>query len=574
MSHSQKALAYCEDVLDGTIPANIYIKQACQRHLDDLSRQETDWPYRFDVDASERPCRFIELLRHTKGELARQRKTITLEPWQCFIICSIFGWLHKDTGLRRFSESYIEVARKNGKSTLVSGIGLYMLAADNEEGAEVYCAAVDRQQASLVFNDAKRMAERAEGLRDGLGVETSAHSIHVFQTSSTMKALSREQGGNLDGLNTHAALIDELHAHKSRDLFDVIESSMGARTQPLLLSITTAGFNTAGICFEKRDYATKILSGALENDSIFTVVYTVDPEDLQDINALFDREDIWRKANPNWGVSVNPDFIRKQAEKAKSETKVRNNFLTKYLDVWTNTESAFIDMSKLAECVDTSLNLADFEGEVCYKGTDLASKNDFACDALLFPRIIDGQTHLYAFVKHYLPDETVQESTNASYKGWAEDGLIRVTEGNIIDYDHISDDFIEDSERFDLRECGYDPYNANQFTTNLTSKGIRMVEVPQTTRHLSEPMKELDALIRSGRFHYDGDPILTWMFSNVTCEPDRNDNIFPRKAKGQSQNKIDGAVAIITALNRYITAEEQTNVIDRFLSQKPVTINL
>tara|TARA_R100000951_G_scaffold90032_2_gene78192 strand:- start:11962 stop:13686 length:1725 start_codon:yes stop_codon:yes gene_type:complete len=574
MTYTEKALAYCNDVISGEVPACAYIKSACQRHLDDLDNESESWQYLYDIAAAERPCKFIELLRHIKGDLARKKENLKLEPWQCFVVTSIFGWLHKETGLRRFSEVYIEVPRKNGKSTLISGIGLYMLAADNEEGSEVYCAAVDRQQASLVFNDAKRMAERAEGLKDGLGVETSAHSIHVFQTASTMKALCRESGGNLDGLNPHAALIDELHAHKTRDLYDVIESGMGARSQPLLLSITTAGFNTSGVCFEKRDFATKVLNKAIISDSLFTVIYTIDQEDLLEQKELFTNEDLWIKANPNWGVSVNPDFIRKQANKALVETKVRNNFLTKHLDVWTNTEASFIDMNKLALCVDTSLRVEDFAGEVAYKGTDLASKSDFADDVLLFPKIIDGETHIYCFAKHYLPEETVEESTNASYKGWADSGLIQITDGNIIDYEVITENFLQDDKDYDLRECGYDPYNANQFTTHLVAKGIRMVEVPQTVRYLSEPMKELEALILSGRFHYDGDPILTWMFSNVTCEPDKNDNIFPRKAKGQKQNKIDGVVAIITALNRYITAAEQTNVIDRFLSQAPVTINL
>ena len=244
MTHAQTAFQYAVDVINGDIPANQNTVQACQRHKDDLFR--TDWQWRFDESLAARACRFIELLPHIKGLSARQKLNITLEPWQCFIVCSLFGWVDRDTKLRRFNEAIIYVARKNGKSTLVSAIALYMLAADNEEGAEVYAAAQDREQARIVFNDAQRMAQKAKGLSEAMGVETSAHSVHVFQTNSRFKALSREQGGNLDGLNAHCAILDELHSHKTSDMYNVLESSMGAREQPLLISISTAGFNQIG----------------------------------------------------------------------------------------------------------------------------------------------------------------------------------------------------------------------------------------------------------------------------------------------------------------------------------------
>ena len=565
---------YAEDILSEAIPSCIYMKKAAQRYLEDLARASTEWPYEYNTELANRVCRFVELLPHIKGELARQKKNLQLEPWQAFTLCNIFGWVHKSTGFRRFSEVYQELGRKNGKSTLLSGAGLYLLAADQEEGAEVYCCASDREQAKLVWNDSRRMVDKCSGLKETLGVETSAHSIHVFQTSSVMKALSREQGGNHDGLNTHAALIDELHAHKTRDLFDVIESSMGARTQPLLWSITTAGFNTSGICFEKRDFAIKVLDGAATADNLFTVIYTVDPDDLKDLDSLFTDPAIWQKANPNWGVSVRPEFIEKAAERARQDTKTRNNFLTKHLCVWTNTESAWIDMAALSRCADPSLCIDDFKGEVAYKGTDLASKADFASDMIIFPKIIDGLTHIYAFGRHYLPEDTVADSQNAAYRAWADDGKISVTDGNITDYQQILDDFMQDHEDFQLRECGYDPYNANQFTSELTQKGVIMVEVPQTVRYLSEPMKEIDALIRAGRFHYDGCPILTWMFSNVTCQEDRNENIYPRKSRNQKANKIDGVVALIIAMNRFLSSGVSENSLDRFLNSEPITIGL
>lgn len=572
MSHAQTAFQYAVDVINGDIPASQNTVLACQRHKDDLFR--TDWQWRFDESLANRACRFIELLPHIKGLAARQKLNITLEPWQCFIVCSLFGWVDRDTKLRRFNEAIIYVARKNGKSTLVSAIALYMLAADNEEGAEVYAAAQDREQARIVFNDAQRMAQKAKGLSEAMGVETSAHSVHVFQTNSRFKALSREQGGNLDGLNAHCAILDELHSHKTSDMYNVLESSMGAREQPLLISISTAGFNLSGIGYQKYDYAIKVTNGAVENERIFCMLFGVDDDDLKDTERLLNDPDVWKKANPNWGVSVKPDFMESQALKARTDIQSRNNFLTKHLNAWTNTETAWCDMQALSDCVDKKITLADFEGEVAFKGCDLASKDDFACDVLLFPKMIDGVTHLYAFAKHYLPEETVEETSNASYRGWAEQGHIILTDGNIIDYDEITEGYLQDKSRFKLRECGFDPYNANQFTSNLISKGLKMVEVPQNVRHLSEPMKELNALIKSGRFHYDGDPVLTWQFSNVSYQEDKNENIFPRKARGQKANKIDGVVALLIALNRYMNGRQETTSIDRVIRNGFMEIEL
>ena len=277
-----------------------------------------------------------------------------------------------------YKRQIIYVARKNGKSTLVSAIALYMLAADNEEGAEVYAAAQDREQARIVFNDAQRMAQKAKGLSEAMGVETSAHSVHVFQTNSRFKALSREQGGNLDGLNAHCAILDELHSHKTADMYNVLESSMGAREQPLLISISTAGFNLSGIGYQKYDYAIKVTNGAVENERIFCMLFGVDDDDLKDTERLLNDPDVWKKANPNWGVSVKPDFMESQALKARTDIQSRNNFLTKHLNAWTNTETAWCDMQALADCVDKEITLADFEGEVAFKGCDLASKDDFA----------------------------------------------------------------------------------------------------------------------------------------------------------------------------------------------------
>lgn len=538
---------------------------ACQRQLNDLSRAANDeFPYRFDQAVGARPCKFIELLPHIKGKWARDKKKITLEPWQCFIITTVFGWVHIDTGLRRFKSAYEEEARKNAKSTKSSGVALYLLAADGEQGAEVYSAATTRDQARIVWNDAKAMVQRCAGLRARFGVGVTAHTVLVPQTASSFKALSRDQGGNLDGLNIHASVIDELHAHKTREVFDVIDTATGAREQPLIWMITTAGFNRAGICYEQRDYAARVLKGVVVDEEFFAIIYTVDDEDLDDMDRLLSDPEIWKKANPNWGVSVDPADIARKARKAREVVSARNNFLTKHLCVWTNADTAWMDMAAWDRCADPSLDLADFEGQDAYKGTDLASKIDIASDILLFTREIDGQTHYYAFDRHYLPEEQIETSTNSQYSGWEQSGYITATPGNIIDFEYIEADYLQDAQDFTLIECGLDPHQATQFSTRMMAEGVPIIHVAPNVLNFSEPMKELEALVLAGRFHHNGSPVLAWMVSNVVCHLDKKDNIYPNKEF--PQNKIDGVVALLMAMNRAMAGQEQGPAIDDFIN--------
>ena len=546
------ALQYARDVVEGRIPACLYVRQACQRQLDDLKRAEAGWKYRFDRERANHICRFIEKLPHIKGELARQRDTIRLEGWQCFVLTTVFGWVDEH-GHRRFKTAYNEVPRKNAKSTLTSGIGLYMLTADGEEGAEVYSAATTRDQARIVWADAKRMVDRCPGMRARFGVATSAHSIFVEHTASSFKALSRDQGGNLDGLNVHCGMLDELHAHKTRDVFDVIETATGARSQPLIWMITTAGFNRAGICYEQRAYAIKILSGAVEDPEYFAIIYTVDSEDLEDMDRLLTDPALWAKANPNWGVSVNPEDIARKARKAREMAAAQNNFLTKHLNVWVNADTAWMDMRAWEACGDPSLSLDQFEGEPCVVTIDLASKIDIASVSITFHR--DG--HYYGFKRHYLPEEAAEDGRNSQYSGWAREGRLILTPGNVTDYGWIEDDIRELASRFQIVAVGYDPWQAQYLANRLSDDGLPMVEVRQTVANMSEPMKELEALVMSGRYHHDGDPVMTWMVSNVVAHLDAKDNIYPRKEF--PENKIDGVVAEIMALGIWMreTADDE-----------------
>lgn len=555
--HVAAAVRYAEDVRAGRIVACKWTVAAAVRFLSDLERADTDgFPYRLDTDAAEHACRFLEQLPHVKGRW--ETATLRLEPWQCFLFVNVFGWVHVVTGFRRFRTAYTEVPRKNGKSTPTAGVGLYMLAADGEDGAECYSAATTRDQAKIVWSVGKEMARRAPGLQRAFGVHVAAHNLHVVKTASKFEPLSAE-ANSLDGLNVHFAAIDELHAHKTREVYDVLETATGSRAQPLLWAITTAGSNRAGICYEVRSYLTKVLNGALQRwpgnphrieggavdaESFFGCIWTVDDGDDWTDPA------VWAKANPNLGVSVFADDLERKCRKAQEMPSAQNNFLTKHLNVWVNADTAWMDMRAWDRCADPTLTPEDFEGEPCRVGLDLASTTDIAARMQLFER--DG--HYYAFGKYFLPEDTIERAGNSQYSGWEADGRLVSTEGNVLDYGAIEDDLRELSGRFRLLDVAFDPFQAVQLSTRMMAEGFPMIDVRPTVLNFSEPMKQLERLVFSGKFHHDGDPVLAWMVSNVVAHLDNKDNIYPRKER--PENKIDGVVALLMALARALAAPQ------------------
>lgn len=557
------ATAYAEDVVAGRVPACVYVQQACQRQLSDLDRQgREDWPYTFDRERAAHVCRFVELLPHIKGRWAREKRRIELEPWQLFILTTVFGWIDA-AGQRRFRVTYNEIPRKNAKSTMSSGVGLYLVMADGEEGAEVYSAATTRDQAKIVWQDARQMVVRSAGMRQRFGVDASAHSIYVEDSASAFKALSRDHGGNLDGLNIHAGIIDELHAHKTREVFDVIDTGTGSREQSLIWLITTAGFNRAGICYEKRSYTIKVLNGTVDDPTWFGIIYTVDESDLADEERLFSDPSVWQKANPNWGVSVMPADIARKAKQALETPSARNNFLTKHLNVWVNADTAWMDMIVWERCADPDLQIEDFLGEPCHVAADLASKIDIASAAFVFER----EGHYYAFTRNYLNEDAAEEGRNSQYSGWARTGNLVLTPGSVTDYEVIEDDIRQAATDYRITELALDPWQAEHMRQRLAEDGLQTIEFRQTVANMSEPMKQLQALVLQGRFHHNGDPVLTWMMSNVVAHLDVKDNIYPRKEF--PQNKIDGVVALIMALGRAMAAD--TKDISAFLDN-PISL--
>lgn len=538
------ARQYAADILGGKIPACKWVKLAVDRQLADLKKYVGDRSlYVFDENEANRVCKFIELLTHTKGELAGTR--IHLEPWQVFILTTVFGWLRRADGGRRYRRAYVEVSRGNGKSTLCSGIGLYCLLADREGGAEVYSFATTRDQAKIVFGDAKVMAERNAPLRDKFGLQVLANALYVPTSNSTFQAKSAE-GSTLDGLNTHLAIIDELHAHKTRAVYDVVETSTGKRKNSLMFVITTAGFDTSGICYEVRTMVTKVLEKSVMDETQFGIIYGLDEgDDWTTVEAL-------EKANPNWGISVRPEIITSLMKKAIALPSAVNNFKTKHLNIWCSASSAWMDMQAW-EAGEINVDRSDFEGQLCYIGLDVGAKNDVTAKVLLFPV---GKSFV-VFADFYLPEAAVEKSTNSQYRGWVEEGWITQSGGAMTDLARIEEDIRDDLSRFDVKGIAYDPWNALQLATNLGNDGAPMVEYRNTVQNFSDPMKSLEALVQDKRVNHDGNPVLRWMMENVVAKLDAKDNIFPRKER--YENKIDGVIALIMALGIATSGEGEVN---------------
>ena len=526
------AWGYAEDVLSGAIPACKNIQQACERAL--AMRDNPEFYY--DPDKAVKPVRFALFLRHLKGPLAGER--ITLEPWQIFMISQIYGWFRVDNDRRVVRTIYIEVPRKNGKSTLLSVLALYHLLADGEASAEVYAAAVTRDQARIVFGDAQAMVRGSPDLSKALGV----HRSNIFHTASNSKfePLSAD-AGSLEGKNPSFSVVDEMHVHKTPDVWDVLNIASGARAQPLIFGITTAGTNREGVAYQLRDYGLKVVRGLVEDPTFFSLVYTMDEgDDWKDPTN-------WQKANPNYGVSVQPDDLDRLFLQAAESPSAETNFRTKRLNEWRNATDAWLSSQDWEACDEELPPIETFEGQPCYIGLDLASVSDFACVAALFPK--NGK--VYAYVKSYLPLDTVTDSAGhmrEHYRQWMEDGKLIATDGNVTDLSYIKDQVLAMCEKYNVREIGFDPYGANELSADLLDKGLPMVKVGQGIMAMSGPSKSFEKLIKSKKLVHGGDPILTWMASNCVVYTDPNDNI--KVKKDTESNKIDGIIACIMALGR------------------------
>jgi phage terminase large subunit-like protein len=561
---------YALDVVTGAIPASELTKLTFKRHLSDLERSQSDtkYPYLFNPlleDAKGREyrpgnriCAFGEKLCHTKG--VWKGRPIVLEPWQIAILVIAFGWISKESGLRRFSEIYGEIPRKNGKSVLGAIIGLFMFLADGEGGPEVYSGATSQKQALEVFRPAWLMVKNDPELQDYYGIQiwgkkADNGSLTVEDGAGKFEPLIGNPG---DGSSPHCYLCDEYHEHPDDRQYDSMATGMDARAQPMIVIITTAGTNLAGPCYSKRNQVVKMLNATegFENDSLFGIIYTPDEKDK------WYELDTWIKVNPNYGVSIFEHRVKEKLKEALQRVSKQPIVRCKRLNQWMNAGTQYFDLTALEKSADPSSKKEDFAGCDMFAGLDIASKRDLAGYVNVFRRKDGNDWHYHAFCNAYLPDAAVMVASGKNkgekkqhYHEWREKGWLTVTDGARTDIQLIQDDMEEDSKKYNFNKVGFDPHNAGQLAVNLDKLRITMVEVRQGVQSMSEPTKELDALIRDGKFHYDGNPVLTWCLSNICAKEDKKSNVFPYKE--HEDQKIDLAIALIIAISLALISKEQ-----------------
>lgn len=543
---------YARDVIAGKIPACRLTVLACKRHVRDLEvgGKRGLW---FDPEAAQDVIDFFQFLKHSKGEWAGQ--SFVLEPWQQFILYCLFGWRRAD-GFRRFREAYVEVSRKNGKSTLAAGIGLYLFAGDGEPGAEVYCAATKKDQARIVFKEAERMRKASPALAKR--IQQFRDNMCIPGTASKFEPLGADED-TLDGLNIHGAIVDEYHAHKTAKVSEVLDTATGARRQPMSFTITTAGSDRESPCWKQHAYCENVLEGVQEDDRLFCIVYGLDAKDD------WKNEATWPKANPNLGVSCKLDDLRGKAVKAKNVPTYQNAFLRLHLDKWTEQDTRWMSLDKWNACAGFALakgngfddakvlrdfTIARLAGKRCVAGLDLSSKVDLTCYLKLFFPTAEDPVWI-VIPEFYVPAENVAERVakdRVAYDVWIREGFIHATDGNVIDYDVVKAKILEDKDLYELEEVAFDPWNATQLANQLTESGVTMVEFRQGFASMSEPTKNLETLVLGKKIAHLANPVLTWNISNLVIKEDEAGNIKPNKSR--KTEKIDGAVALVMALGR------------------------
>lgn len=530
---------YISDVQNGSRIAGKLEIQTIKRHLSDQINQHEMGLY-FDPKAANKAFAFFSLLKHSKGEFSGIN--FVLSPWQAFIIYCLFGWKRADQS-RRFRYAYIEVARKNGKTTFAAAIALAMLMFDGEQGAEIYTAATTRGQASICWTEAKNMVSKSTALKKY--VDTYQRTLVMESTLSKMEPLSRDSD-KLDGLNPHMAICDEMHAWKTDELYNVLKSATGARRQPLIFTITTAGFNKNYPCFVMRRTYIDILEGAKKQDNTFVMIFTLDEKDDWRSPAN------WMKANPNEDISVSSEYLQEEFQSAINSGGTNEvNFKTKNLNIWVDAPTVWIPDEKVAAC-DHGITDEMLAGKECYSGLDLASHIDLNALAHFFPNI---NGHPVAKLYFWVPESKIQEhSDRVDYRLWREQGHLFSTPGDLIDTDWIVSGILDVTKKYKCKGLAYDPYKAHGgIVQGLIKGGLEKLldEFSQSIKTMSEPTKELERMVTGAEIDLMNNPVMRWMFRNVVIYTDPNQNIKLDKAK--SQFKIDGIVALAMAIGEYMS---------------------
>jgi phage terminase large subunit-like protein len=549
--------AWARDVVAGRVPSGALMRGACQRHLRDLERvNDPNYRFRYNPELGKKFRDFCLTLRHYKGEFAG--KPVELQPVQMFIFGTLLGWLRKSDGLRRFKMAYIEVPRKQGKSAALSCLSLYMLAIDGEAGAECYTLATKKDQAKIVFGDAIKMMPPALRAK----FRERYNQLHFERTNSSLQPLSADSK-KLDGLNPHFACADEIHEWPDRALWDVIEDGMGARRQPLIVGITTAGSDRNSFCYTLRKTAVSLAedagAGSFIVDSFFGFIAGADPEDAPNWRD----PKVWLKANPMLGVSKRLDYMLQQIERCEAEPSKINSVLNKQLNLWTEAESRWLTAEDWhAGAMTTDLRTI-LRGKRCWGGLDLARLHDLSAFALVFPPD-EPVTGLHVatpvdtiaarwklLVWHWCPVEGIlqrEQRDRVPYPQWARDGWIIPTPGNVTDFAHLQAAIMTICADYQVQDIGFDRFFASETVQNLQSEGIEMVEFGQGFVSMAGPTSELERLLRGGALLHDGSPLMAWQAGNVVTEMDPAGNLKPSKRK--SRERIDGIVAAIMALGR------------------------
>lgn len=515
-------------------------KWACMRFLRDLEREGTkEFPFIFDEDKAMRFLEWMSLFKHTKGKLAG--KNIDPAPIQIFNWSNIYGWIHIETGLRRFRKFYYQVARKNAKSQDVSCCLSYEISAFGESSSEAYIGATKRDQANIVFKEIKAQLQGSE-VRNKFKITRSL--IEHERSNSYIMALSRDSGKTADGFNPQVGAMDEYHAHPTDEILEVIQSGQGARSQPLIVIITTAGFNLNSPCYATEyEYVSKLLdpNSPVENDTYYAMVCELDKgDDIKD-------ERNWIKANPilasyDEGMKFLKDRLKEAIDKPDTMTK----FLTKNMNIWVNApENKYMDMEKWKLC---EVSDDELEGKPCFVGVDLSKRLDLTAVTSIF---VLGEGKYAVRSKGFMPEEMLQQRMNTdrvNYSLWVDEGWITTTPGEVIDYDFVIDYIESLRSKYSIQEVCYDPYNATQWAQSMEKLGYLMIEVRQGVLTLNEPTKHFRECVYEQKIHHDGNKALTWCLGNAVTKADAQDNIMLDKKK--STDRIDMAAAGIFAFTR------------------------
>ena len=532
-----KGIQYAKDVVSGKILACQWVKLACKRFLDDINSQD----YYFDENKYNTLTTFTGVMKHYSSGAAG--KPFILEPWEDFIICNIFCLYRVDTRRRKYKTAHISVSRKNGKTTLAAALGLFSLIADGEPASSVIMAANSREQAHIDFDAASAFARQLDPRKKSLKV---LRNEIVFQkNNASLKVISADASTG-DGLNPSMVILDELHEAVDSKLFDVLRSGQGFREQPLMLSITTAGFRIGGFCNQYEDYCKEILMGQKVDDTLFALLYTLDDGDDWTDESNF------IKSNPNLGVTVKKDWLSEQVNQAKNSPTLEVGVKTKNLNVWCSSSTTWIPEQYIRRSL-MDVDLTEFKNKnnyLVYLGFDLAAISDLTAVSIMF---VDPETEEYFFKTwYYLPKSALDGKYNSElYKMWSSKGFLTLTDSETTDYNYIQNQIVYLYETFDVQGVFFDSWNAQMLVNNLTNLGLPMTAYSQSIGNFNKPTKEMERLVLSDKVRFDNNPITRFCFDNVELKVDLNGNSKP--VGDHNAKKIDGVISMLNALGGYLS---------------------